>query len=629
MCGINGFIQFQCHNIAFRDKAKQIVSRMNESIKHRGPDDEGLFCDERCALGMRRLSIIDLDTGNQPIWNEDKTKLIVFNGEIYNYRILRKDLIGRGHCFSTQSDTEVVLHGFEEYGIHDLLNKLEGMFAFAIYDIADARWFLARDRIGEKPLYFSKNDSWMLFASELKSISSTGLVSKAIDQAAMSQFFQLTYIPAPKTIFQDVLKLPAGSYMIVNANGIIQEKAYWEPCFDRKEQEPLSYAEYQKKLREELTRSVSQRMISDVPLGAFLSGGFDSSIIVGLMSQLSDQPVNTFTVGFEGKVYDESKLAALVAKKHRTNHEVFRLSEDEMLADLEGLLQNIDEPFADSSLIAVHAISKAARKHVKVVLTGDGGDELFAGYNKYLLPYYGSIYRKIPGLFRKHLAEPLLNLMPSKSYRTQAIRKVLSAFDLSGAEQCRFMMSLGFKERELITLMPRNVVDPLAFIQQEYDHFQTIDAQTRTQYVDIKTVLEGDMLPKVDRASMLASLETRVPMLDSRVVELAFSIPTEFKIKGRNRKIILKDTFRDLLPEELFHAAKHGFGVPVSDWLETSLRDELMRYASEELLESQGIFSHEFISHTITQHMTHQRDRFSELWSFFVFQNWYERTVGF
>ena len=622
MCGINGIIQFNHKRTA--GDLRNIVHDMNERIIHRGPDDEGLFADEFCSLGMRRLSIIDLAGGNQPIWNPDHTKVIVYNGEIYNFKVLREELIKAGYSFRTNSDTEVILLGYEEYGV-EILNKLEGMFAFVIYDLNEKKWILARDRTGEKPLYYHIDPEKAIFASELKSITATGLVKKEIDTTALSQYFQLTYIPAPLTIFTGIRKLPPGHYMVIDADGGSEIKQYWH--LNSEIDPSIGYEEYKKKLREALISSVERRMISDVPIGAFLSGGFDSSIVVGIMSLLSPGKVNTFTVSFDDKIYDESKLAELVAKKNNTNHTVLKISEEEILGNIPDLLGNIDEPFADSSLIAVNAISKKAREYVKVVLTGDGGDELFAGYNKYLLPYYGNRYKKIPKFLRKGVIEKSLNLLPSKSYRVMGIRKVINACGLDEVEQIRYMMSLGFKPDELKELIPGIDIETMDFISKQYAFLSSADAQTRTQYVDVKTVLEGDMLPKVDRASMFASLETRVPMLDSNVIELAFNTPTEYKIKGKNRKIILKDTFRDLLPDELFRAPKHGFGVPVSDWLENSLKDQLLKYSDEEFLRSQGLFSADYIGKVIEQHMTHQIDRFSTLWSFYVFQNWYEREM--
>lgn len=622
MCGITGFIQLE-QNYSV-ENLRSIVHKMNEQIIHRGPDSEGLYADRECALGMRRLSIIDLQGGGQPIWNETHDKLIVFNGELYNFRPLRQELIKKGHRFSTDSDTEVMLHGYEEYGT-DFLKQAEGMFAFAIYDLKQKVWVLARDRIGEKPLYYYRDGKNFLFASELKSLVCTGIVPKQIDKEALSRYFQLTYIPAPKSIFKNVYKLPPACVMRIDLQGNISTEPYWQLDIDDDNGEYEDYEACKKKLRNALFASVERRMISDVPIGAFLSGGFDSGIIVGIMSQLSQTPINTFTIGFKEKQFDESPLAEIVAKKNHTNHRVLMLDWNETFKDIDKILENIDEPFADSSLIATYAVSKMARQCVTVTLTGDAGDELFAGYNKYLISYYSDMYKKVPKPIRKGVIEPFAGMLPKKSSIARKVNKVLQIADSDIYEQRKRLMSLGFKENEVKELLSDAFADPMDFIREDYEFLKNADEQKRAQYIDLKTVLEGDMLAKVDRASMLNSLETRVPMLDREVIELAFRMPTKFKIDKKNRKIILKDTFRDLLPEELFHAPKHGFAVPIGELLEHKLNAKLNAYADREYLKRQGIFNAEYIRGMIDSHMRHRENRFSELWAFYVFQNWYER----
>ena len=621
MCGINGLIQFE--NMFSELELQSRVHLMNEQIIHRGPDAEGLFADGRCALGMRRLSIIDLATGNQPIWNESHDMVIVFNGELYNFRGLRDHLIQNGHSFYTSSDTEVVLHGFEECG-PKFLTQMEGMFAFAIYDCRKKEWYIARDRIGEKPLYYHQGKGYFIFGSELKSLVASGLAPMEIDMTALSRYFQLTYIPAPLSIYENVYKLLPGHYLKIDNSGKCVFEQYWKLDRNIGHDYGLSFEESKKKLRETIFRSVEQRMVSDVPLGAFLSGGFDSSIIVGIMSHISSQPVNTFTIGFKEKQYDESSLANLVAKKNRTNHHVFTMDWNYVLSNLDVILDNIDEPFGDSSLLATYAVSKMARKYVKVVLTGDAGDELFAGYNKYLISYYGQRYEKIPTCLRKGLIEPFVHILPVNSAISRKVNKVISASGKDLFSQREQMMMLGFKSEEMHDLMKDGVVDGMPFLQEQYDYLNASD-QAKTQYVDMKTVLEGDMLAKVDRASMLASVETRVPMLDTNVVELAFSMPDEYKINGKQRKIILKETFRDLLPEELFHAPKHGFGVPVGEWMRTVFRDRLSFYCDKDFLMDQGLFNPASVSSIAEEHLQNRRNRTSELWTFLVFQNWFEK----
>ena len=345
------------------------------------------------------------------------------------------------------------------------------------------------------------------------------------------------------------------------------------------------------------------------------------------MAQISAKPVDTFTIGYKERLFDESSLAKIVAERNHTNHHMLIMDWESVLNDLDILLENIDEPFADSSLIATYAVSKLAKKYVTVALTGDSGDELFAGYNKYLISYYGNRYKRVPRFLRKSVVEPLVRLIPVSNPLAMKAHKVINAANLDSYEQRKYMMSLGFKPNEITELMEDGYVSSMQFLRECYNRLTNYDEQTRAQYVDLKVVLEGDMLPKVDRASMLASLETRVPMLDSKVIELAYRLPSTFKINKTNRKIILKDTFRDLIPEELFQAPKHGFGVPIGKWLETTLRERLLKYADSEYLESQGLFNADYINNIVKEHMTHTTDRYSELWAFFVFQNWYERII--
>lgn len=618
MCGINGLIKLNKKNEW--GNAKELVHQMNEQIIHRGPNSEGLYSDDLCALGMRRLSIIDLADGNQPIWNENRDKLIVFNGELYNFIPLRADLKNKGHQFQTNSDTEVVLHGYEEYGT-DFFDRMEGMYAFCIYDLICKEWIICRDRIGEKPLYYYQTKDFFLFGSELKSLMKTGLVPKQINKEALSIYFQLTYIPAPYSILENVFKLPPASYMRIEANGNIKIEKYWQLTLSEDDR----YQDYEwckKQLRDTFLQSVENRMISDVPLGAFLSGGFDSTIVVGAMSQLSSSPINTFTIGFKEKQHDESELAALVAKKNGTNHRILSLDWNEAVSNIGRILENMDEPFADSSLIATYTVSKMAKEYVSVILTGDAGDELFAGYNKYLISYYSDRYNRIPKILRKGIIEPSAKLLPANSSIARKVNKVIGSSSLDVFEQRKYMMSLGFKPIEMKQLLQSGYVSEMPFIREQYDTLNC-EEQTRAQFVDLNTVLEGDMLTKVDRGSMLASLETRVPMLDRKMIELAFNMPAKFKINNKDRKIILKDTFRDYIPDELFRAPKHGFSVPVGNWLEKDLKQNLMKYADKEFLENQGLFNSTYVHQVIDEHMNHKVDRFSELWAFYVFQKWY------
>ncbi len=625
MCGINGFIQINNREYN-KNHLKELVHCMNNTIIHRGPNSEGIYADEMCSIGMRRLSIIDLKGGEQPIWSMSGEKVIVFNGELYNYRELRSELIRRGYKFKTASDTEVVVNGYEEYGV-DFFSKMEGMYGFCIYDIEKREILLARDRIGEKPLYYTRTDDAFIFSSELKGIISTGKVLKKINQDALSYYFQLTYIPAPMSILENVYKLPAASYLVFDFKGNISIESYWSLEY-QSDNLITDYSNAKKMLRDAMFSSVEKRMISDVPLGAFLSGGIDSTIIVGIMSQLSATPVETFTIGFKDKKYDESDRARQVADMHKTNHHVLQLDWNEAKANLPLILNNIDEPFADSSLIATYMVSKMTKQHVTVALTGDAGDELFAGYNKYLIGYYVGRYKKIPPFIRNGIIKNGLRILPSKSSLARKAYKVASVADKDIYQQRKDLMSLGFKSDEISKLLTSGYVSEMEMIHNYYTLFGESEEQTRAQYLDLKVVLEGDMLPKVDRASMLASLETRVPMLDSNVVELAFQMPAEFKIQGKKRKIILKETFKDLIPNKLLTAPKKGFAVPIAEWLSGDLKEQLFSYADREYLEAQGIFNPEYIRRIIDMHVENKGNMYSELWAFYVFQNWYDRYIS-
>lgn len=628
MCGINGFIKLNngidCERYD-TEWMKSLVHNMNERIIHRGPDSEGLYVDEYCSLGMRRLSIIDIDSGSQPIYTQDHSKVIVFNGEIYNYRELRENLISDGVLFNTKSDTEVVLKGLELYG-KDYIKQLEGMFGFCYYDLTTQTWILARDRVGEKPLYYYEGSGFIIFGSELKSLLCTGLIPKEINREALTTYFQLAYIPAPMSIINGVKKMMPSTVLEIKTDGTMKQEQYWRLEIVNDEQ----YKDYdycKTKLRTVLFNSVERRMIADVPLGAFLSGGFDSSIIVGIMSRLSSHPIDTFTIGFKEKSYDESALANLVAKRNHTNHHTIILDWGEAIKELDELLDNIDEPFGDPSLVATFVVSKMTKKYVTVALSGDAGDELFAGYNKYLLEYYEEKYRRIPKFLRQTVIEPTVVYLSKKSDLFRKAKKVIANVGISKVIQATRLMSRAFNRDEVEQLLMGLTVNELAFIRQQYEELIGADSQKRLQYVDFHTVLEGQMLPKVDRASMKASLETRVPMLDTKVINLAFSMPSDFKIRGTQRKIILKDTFRDLLPDELFKAPKHGFDVPVGVWLDGILKEELRKYSSRDYIDKQKLFNKSFIESAIEEKKILNIDWSTKIWSFFVFQRWYENYI--
>lgn len=626
MCGINGIIDYHRHYSA--EERNRIVHEMNEKIIYRGPNMEGLFDSEYVTMGMRRLSIIDLSTGKQPIYNEDRTIAIVFNGEIYNFKRLRKELEAVGHQFYTSTDTEVIVHAYEEFG-NQAFDRLDGMFSLAIYDTRKQKVILARDRMGEKPLYIYQDDAYFIFGSELKSLLSTGLIQKEINKKALNQYLQLTYIPAPLSIFENVYKVRPGHMLEVSMDGTVEDICYWSFPTEKMQTEELSYEDAKKELYQKLEQSVKDRMVSDVPLGAFLSGGIDSSIMVGLMSKLSDQPVETFTIGFQEKEYDERDRAEMVARLNNTNHHSKVLDYKEALGMLDMILKNMDEPFADSSVLPTYFVSRFASEHVKVVLTGDAGDEMFMGYSKYLIDYYSKKYKKVPRFLRKGVIEPIVYHLPDQRAITRKIRKVIDNAEKDIYEQRKALMSLGFKEEERRQLLKEDFYDTdcMDFLKDIYEADKEADEVSKTQKLDAKVVLEGDMFTKVDRMSMLNSIETRTPLVARDIVEFAMKIPSSYKIKDKNLKRILKDTFSDILPENFDKYPKSGFAVPIDYWFRNELKEEMLELLNPEMIQKQGIFDYDYIKTVIDEHLSGKKNRKSEIWTLFVFQRWYQEMM--
>lgn len=622
MCGINGFVQF--NDKLKKNEIEQIIKKMNRSIVNRGPDEEGTYINKNIGLGIRRLSIIDLKTGNQPIFNEDSSMVIVFNGELYNYKDLKNDLINKGHIFKTTTDTEVVLHAFEEYG-EKSFNFIKGMYAFAIYDINKDRLLIVRDRLGEKPLYFYKDESKFIFSSELKGILSADLIKKEIDENALSQFFQLTYIPAPNTILKNIKKLKPGYYIEIKTGHNPTINKYWDLEFNNNK---LIYdiESIKRNLREKMFEAVEKCMISDVPLGAFLSGGIDSSIIVGIMSKIASKPIKTFNIGFHEKQFDESERAKIVSKFNNTEHHTQIITEKDLFAILNKFFEYMDEPFADSSAIPTYLISKFAKNYVKVVLTGDGGDELFGGYSKYLINYYSEKYNRIPKLIREHILKNIINVFPNDYNITRKIKKVIRNSEKSIFEQRKELMKLGYKYDETKKLIKSDHISDISLIENYYNKYKNqTDELSLALYTDIKIVLEGDMLTKVDRMSMANSLETRAPFLYPDIVEFSTRIPSEYKIKNKKTKFILKETFSDILPEKIMKASKRGFGIPIGKWFRGSLKYEFLKVTNQKFIEDQNLFNYEYIQKIFNEHQNKKEERGTELWTLFVFQNWYKK----
>jgi asparagine synthase (glutamine-hydrolysing) len=622
MCGIAGIITRK------QPISTEVLTELCIRQIRRGPDDQGVYINGNVGLGHSRLSIIDLETGDQPMYSEDKKIVIVFNGEIYNFKELKLDLIAEGHKFNTNSDTEVILKLYENKGLDITLDYLEGMFAFAIHDVEKSKVIIARDRFGEKPLYFTKDEDSFHFASELKAISPI-IRDTSIDKDALNLFLSLTYIPSPYTIYKQVSKLEAGHYLEIDHHLNIKKVTYYnlkDKIHNQKPFQDLNQA--CEKLRSLLEKSVKQRMISDVPIGSFLSGGIDSSIITAIMAKQSKEQINTFSIGFHEKDYDESERSRLVADHVHSHHKVHFLSYEDVVNDIDEIIGYFDEPFGDSSALPSNYVAYLARKDVKVVLTGDCADELFGGYEKYLAEYYSSKYKRLPKPMRS-LFNFLVNHTPHTRFTNSLLRrvkKVIAHSELSGLDQHYAYMCLGFSDDERKELINHDFWrDSKKVIKQIYNSLSDASEANSGAYTDVMTVLEGDMLAKVDRMCMRNSLEARVPFLDSKIVEFAFSLPKHFKIKNRVKKYILKKTFGHLLPKETIGFRKKGFGVPVDYWFKNQLKNEAEKLFEPSVLEKQGIFNPSYVQKLWKEHQAGIQNHKGKLWNLFVFQKWYQK----
>jgi asparagine synthase (glutamine-hydrolysing) len=632
MCGINGILKSDkfggIPNIS-------LVERMNNQIIHRGPDGQGVYSDnEGVALGMRRLAIIDLHTGDQPIYSEDRTKVIVFNGEIYNYKDIRAALKDKGVHFNTQSDTEVILKGYEEYGI-EIVNKLNGMFAFAIHDLLANKVVIARDRMGEKPLYFMSNSEFFVFASELKSIVKIlpDITNEklTISKTALNLYFSLTFIPAPYSIYENIHKLLPGNYIEINTEDLTTKTTtYWDIPNKEESNKITDFKLAKSKVQELLYDAVKMRMISDVPLGSFLSGGVDSSIITAIMADLDPQnKVNTFSIVSNNKNFDESARSNSVAKHIKSNHHSILLDFEELKDTYEKVLSNYDEPFADSSALPSYYVAMKTKNAVTVALTGDGGDEVFGGYNRYFMPSIGNKYRKfIPNAFHNSIIKPLINSIPLREDKRDGLfryKKIINGIGATEFEDMINIMSLGFLPQEKECLLNSGYQVGLndVYFRGQYDKASNLNSLNKSRYLDKNISLEGDMLAKVDRASMLTSLECRPPLLDHRLMELSYQLPKAFLINKGNTKYILKESFKHLLPEGLFDLPKSGFGIPVGNWLRTDLKEDLIALTNPELLKDQDLLNIDYVSQLVKEHLSSQRDHTFKLWTIFCFQKWW------
>ena len=616
MCGIAGY--FLRENAA----SEPLVKKMCDVIRHRGPDDDGFHVEGGCAIGMRRLSIIDLNTGHQPIANEDGTVWIVFNGEIYEYKELREWLIARGHRFRTQTDTECILHLYEESGVEGL-EKLRGMFAFCIWDSTKRRVFLARDRFGKKPLYYSVRPEGIWFGSELKCLRAAG-IPLVPDPEALKLYFQFSCIPDPYSAFQNVRKLEAGAWLTYDEHGNVGHGRYWKLPPPAEKPAPGQDREAAKQaIRDLFDESVRIRMIADVPLGAFLSGGIDSSAVVASMALQSKDPVRTFSIGFEEAAFNELSYASLVAKKYNTQHHEIMVRPDSV-ALAEKLIHHFDEPFADSSAIPTYIVSEFAARHVKVALSGDGGDELFGGYESFQNVISMAKWDALPQ-FVRHIISAVSDLLPYSAFGKNYLHMISRPTALA-----RYIESnwAPYQMRKALLKGDWMLPADAAHLENVFRDFLLppgSDTLSQALYFEATMKLPGDMLVKVDRMSMAASLEVRSPLLDHKLGELAATIPHEWKIRNGRGKDIFVDAIADRLPPSLLNRPKMGFGVPLADWLRGPLRPMLHDHLESPRFFARGIVSPAFVRHFIAEHESRRRDNTTWLWSLLVLEMWFRQ----
>ncbi|PYS98482.1 MAG: asparagine synthase (glutamine-hydrolyzing) [Acidobacteria bacterium] len=654
MCGITGWLNLDNKS---NDNAEAVLHSMCETIVHRGPDSEGLWTDDQAALGMRRLSIIDLKTGDQPVFNCDRSVIVMMNGELYDYREVRADLEKRGHKFTTNSDTEILPHLYEEYG-DALVDHVNGMFAFSLWDTRKKKLIIARDRFGEKPLYYGVFDGKLIWASEPQALLAHPSVKPELDLNALRHYVSFDYVPAPMSIYKGVSKLPA-AHMLVVENGEVRTRRYWDLQWDNKNSPPSeggvaaalggrggslaadgrshanTLSEKADELKDLLSDAVRMRLVSDVPLGILLSGGIDSSTVAAFATQHATERVKTFSIGFEEDSFDESKYARRVAKHLDTEH-----YEDKLSATTAGDLISeigtwLDEPMSDGSLIPTFLLARFVRKHVTVALGGDGGDELFAGYPMYYAHGVAAKYHAIPSFIRSGLIEPIVNALPvstnNLSFDYKAKRFIRGAKLDDIARHHSWFGSFSTDQHD--KLFTRGVLDKTDgdIYKSVRDLVGASDANNvieRMQYADINFYLAEDILTKVDRAAMAVSLETRAPFLDPRVAQFAASIPVDYKLRGKSGKVILKEAMKDLLPQDILHRPKKGFGIPIAEWLKGRLNSLMHDVLSPERLRSQGLFDADYVTKLIREHETGAASHHKELWTLLVFQLWFDNFLA-
>lgn len=630
MCGIAGWANLDPRTSP-RDGDEELLRAMCDRMHHRGPDSEGYLVDDGVALGMRRLAIIDLLTGDQPTFNSDRSVAVVLNGEIYNYREVRADLEKRGHSFHTESDTEVLPHLYDEYG-RDMVQHLNGMFAFALWDEKRRRLFIARDRFGEKPLYWGIFDRALLFASEPKVLLAHPAVKPDLNLNALRQYLSFDYVPAPLSIYQGISKLPA-AHTLTLEDGEIKVERYWRLSYKTKQPVP-SVDEAADQLRDLLADAVKMRLVSDVPLGILLSGGIDSSVVAALAVRASTEIVKTFSIGFAEASFDESQYARAVAKFLGTDHHEERFSASLAANLVSDIGAWMDEPLSDPSLVPTYLLSRFTRKHVTVALGGDGGDEIFAGYPMYFGHYMARAYLAIPQFLRRGLVEPVVNLLPVKtknlSFDYRARRFIAAShYDEVARHHVLFGSFSPQDQDQLLTDDVRlsSEADIFADARQRFAECDSHNIIERMQSLDTQFYLAEDILTKVDRASMAVSLEVRAPYLDPRVAEFAASLPPRYKLHGYTSKYILKKAAKGLVPPFVWRRGKKGFGVPFAKWLKSELKPLAHDLLSPERLRRNGLFNPEYVARLQDEHERGVANHRKLLWTLLSFELWRESFV--
>jgi asparagine synthase (glutamine-hydrolysing) len=626
MCGIAGTISFD----GDRPVQEGVLRAMCQVQYHRGPDGDGYYLDQHAGLGMRRLSIIDLDTGQQPITNEDRTLWLVFNGEIYNHETLRRRLEQKGHRFASKSDSEVIVHAYEEYG-DACVDHFNGMFAFAVWDVREQRLLLARDRLGIKPLYYWMDTSRLVFGSELKALIADPQVPRDIDPLAVDQFLTFEYIPAPRTILEGIRKLPPGHRLVFRQGSSTVER-YWDiPFYDT----PVDTKDAVAALTELIQDAVRLQLRSDVPLGAFLSGGIDSSTVVAFMSEAVPVPIKTFSIGFEDASYNELPDARCVAAHFQTEHrdEVMRPDIGSLAEQLVG---HLDEPLADFSIFPTYLVSKLASQSVKVVLSGDGGDELFGGYDTYVAQRADGFYRWLPRRIRAQSLPALMDRVPPQASKKGLVNKA-KRFVEGGAlpgslQHVRWMLAMnegdkaGLYSPEFRARL-RFAPPATSVVEGYFRQVEQREPLAQQQYVDIKTYLADNILTKVDRMSMAASVEARVPLLDHRIVEFALNLPPHLKLHRSQTKVILRQAMARRLPEALRRKPKQGFSIPLKHWLRGPLRPLMADLLSADRTRDRGCFQPARVAEWISEHDAGRANHSHRLWALMVLELWRQRVL--